>query len=670
MIPRYRIGIVHGSLALFAALIIGRAAQVQIVQRDLWAARAERQQVAADSLPAPRGAILDANGVVLAESREMLTLAVAPREVRDLTLLRTALRAAEVRSSVVRRAVDVAHAWVELPGHFTPESAAPLLAIRGIHSQAASDRVYLADEGAQRIVGHTDAKGRAVDGIELALDSILTGRRGSTRLLRDSRGRSFESPSLEGEAPQPGNTVVLTLNHALQDIAEHAIARAMQQTGADGGDIVVLQPHTGEILAMASHRLDRAVSGVPALTDTYEPGSTMKPFIAARLLTLGRARADEEIDTFNGEYLAPGRRTPIRDSHLASSLTLADVIRFSSNVGITRFAERLTPREEYEALRDAGFGTSTGVSFPSESDGRLPSPGRWSLTTPAALAMGYEIAVTPLQLANAYAAIANGGELLEPALVKEIQAPDGTVLYRHAPRVVRRLMPERIAATVRQMLASVVDSGTATDATLATYDVGGKSGTARLSSGHGYQGGAYTASFVALFPADEPQLVVLVKLNRPEGVYYGGQTAGPVSKAFFEAALAASDAALDRAGLARQVRRVTRSDDAPPTAVPAVPTRLAAASPAEAAPSEEPATPSSAPGVVRFRLAAFDSVASRRPMLGVRIVPDVDSLPLRRAVRRLHEAGFQVQLVRGAGMTPAAGRELPAGAVVRLGIAH
>ena len=678
MITRSRIAIVHAALLVFALLLIGRAAKVQLMERDQWARQAERQQVAASSLPAPRGAILDATGEVLAESREMLDLAVAPREVRDMAVLRSALERAGASAAVVRRATDTRSKWVELRRRFLPEEAAPLLAIRGVHGTPSVERVSPTAEGTRRIVGMIDGDGRAVDGIELALDSMLQGVQGRSRYLRDAHGGSFDSPSVENEEPRPGNTVVLTLNHALQDIAEHALSEAIAKTGSSGGDIVALDPHSGEILALVSQREGRAVGGVPALTDTYEPGSTIKPFLAARLFALGRTNPDEVINVHDGSYMAPGRRTPIRDTHRASSLTVADVLRYSSNVGMVRLAERLTPREQYEGLRDMGFGVSTGVAFPTESSGALPPPSRWSLTTSAALAMGYEMGVTPLQLANAYATIANGGELLEPALVKEVRAPDGEVLYRHRRRVVRRAMPEPVAATLRTLLMAVVDSGTGTSATLSTYDVGGKSGTARLSTGRGYEGGAYTASFVAVFPAESPQLVVLVKLDRPSGKYTGGATAGPVSKAVLEAALAARDAALDRGDLVRGARRTPRRPKgadrggaalarATSTTSPSIADAgsLAAAEPAiteSASEDSEPAPP------VRFDLAAGVDSAGDAP-IGPRTVPEVGGLPLRTAVSRLHAAGFLVRIVPGtSGTVPAAGTIAPAGAVVRLGV--
>jgi membrane peptidoglycan carboxypeptidase len=218
---------------------------------------------------------------------------------------------------------------------------------------------------------------------------------------------------------------------------------------------------------------------------------------------------------------------------------------------MVQFAERLTEREEYEALRDAGFGMVTGIPYPSESQGRLRPVKEWSSLSRGSLAMGYEIAVTPLQLALAYGAIANGGELLEPVLVKEIRDADGDVTFAAGRRVVRRVMSEETARTIRGLLREVVTDGTAKSADLATYELSGKSGTARRvrADGGGYEEGSYTASFVGLFPSEDPQFVILVKLDDPGGAYYGGRIAAPVTKAVLEAVIAARDGALDPAKL-------------------------------------------------------------------------------------------------------------------------
>lgn len=642
--------VVHGALGAFAALLVIRAAQVQLWEGRAWAARAHKQHYGAKEIPAPRGALLDARGVPLAQSRELVKLSIAPQEVRDRRVLGKALRKLGVPAGWVARATDARRKWVVLPGRYLPVDASVVTAMRGVYTEIAIDRVYAHGEAMRRVVGRVDADDEPIDGLELALDSLLRGQEGTLLVARDARGRRAASQRETGRAPVRGHEVVLTLSRELQDIAERALRDAVERMGAAGGDVVILDPHTGEIRALASHRTDGSFSGVPALSAPFEPGSTLKPFFAAALIAKGRAKPDERMDTENGVYTLAGRT--ITDVHAEASMTLAEVIRYSSNVGIVKFTSRLAAREQYEVLRDLGFGTPTGVPFPSEAGGTLMTPDEWTRVSPASLAMGYEIAVTPVQLATAYAAIANGGELLEPTIVREIRDPDGAVRFRHTRRVVRRVMDPAIAATVRGMLVGAVEDGTAGGAGLGSFSVAGKTGTARVARGGRYVASEYTASFVGFFPADDPQYVVLVKIDRPTGAYYGGQTAAPVTRAVLEAAIAARDAALDRRALASR-----ESLEA-----------LAKAGPhAEDLGEAERVLDEQPPAHVVDLPLARHARAKRTPP---REVPNVRGMQLREAVRTLHRAGFRVQLAAATGAAsetwPHAGAVLREGSLVRL----
>jgi cell division protein FtsI (penicillin-binding protein 3) len=654
-----RVGLVHLGLALFALAVIGRSGWVQLRQGRSWALSAQRQQSTARVIPAPRGEILDAAGETLAQSRETVRLDVAPPELKSRKALRDALTAVGVPAAMVARATDPARKWVTLPGRYPAARVARISAMRGVYTTPIIERSYAVGEGLRRVVGRVDADGHALDGVELALDSLLRGTPGSATVMRDGRGRKFESPTAPGTAPVPGHTVVLTLNHELQEIAEGALADAVTKMGAEGGDVVVLDPEGGEILAMASQREDPRATAATALTEPYEPGSTIKPFVAAALLEKGRARESDVVNTFDGELTINGRT--IHDEHKASRLTLAEVVRWSSNVGIVQFAERLSPREEYETLRDFGFGTATGVPYPVEASGTLREPVRWSSQSANSMAMGYEVAVTPLQLAAAYVALANDGELLEPALVKEVRAPDGRVLYRHERRVIRRVVSPAVARRVRTMLLGVVEGGTAVKADLGSFALAGKTGTARRTVGGRYALGQHIPTFVGLFPAEHPQFVILVKLDNPRGAYVGGLTAAPVTKAVLEAALASRNAALHRGTLAASQR-----DRASDTA--------AARRAAVTAPSTDSATltsttdDDSTAGSTPF-VALLPAPRPPRAMpLPPRAVPDVRGMPARQAARTLHRTGFRVQLVNGVPGTtsPAAGVVAPAGTLVRL----
>jgi cell division protein FtsI (penicillin-binding protein 3) len=342
-------------------------------------------------------------------------------------------------------------------------------------------------------------------------------------------------------------------------------------------------------------------------------------------------------------------------------------------VGIVQFATRLSAREEYEALRDFGFGTPTGVPYPVESSGRLYEPKRWSKQSASSLAMGYEIAVTPLQLAAAYVAIANDGELLEPALVKEVRGADGRVLYQHQRRVVRRVLSADVARRVRHMLLGVVEEGgTAKQAELETFTLAGKTGTARRTVHGRYAAGQHIPTFVGLFPADHPQFVILVKIDNPQGVYFGGLTAAPVTKALLEAALASRNASLDRRTLAAS-RQDKPFDTATSTDRAAI--VKAAADSAATEPARQTARARSAERAAADTSGTTPFVAtlpaprqSRAVTMPMRPVPDVRGLSLRQAVLALHSAGFHVRLATGpsADTSPAAGSLAAPGTTVQL----
>jgi cell division protein FtsI (penicillin-binding protein 3) len=651
-----RLTVVHASFLLFAAAIIVRAGYVQVYQAPEWREQAAKQQMTSAEMPAPRGSILDAAGTVLVESRPLIRLAVAPREVRAdaRERLAAAMRAAGIPDATVDKASDTANKWVTVPGRFLAADVASVTAMRGVHTEQILERIPPPLVGLRGLVGHAAPDGPGQDGLELALDSILRGIPGRSAAVRDGHGGRLRSPSLERTLPTTGHTVVLTLRLALQDIAERALADAVDQTGARGGDVVVLDPRTGELLALASRRSDPNATTATALTAPVEPGSTLKPFVAAALLERQLVPLDEVINTHDG-VLQLGART-IRDVKKSSSMTFAEVIRYSSNIGMIAVSERLTPQQHYEALRDFGFGVPTGVPYPSEASGFFRTPSRWSSQSRASLSMGYEITITPLQLAAAYGAIANGGRLLQPTLVKEIRNAAGEVVYQHEPRVVRQVVSSETAAQMRALLRDVVDSGSAVKADLATYAVGGKSGTARRTENGRYAAGQYTANFVGLFPADDPQLVVLVKLDAPDGTYYGGQVAAPVMKVVLQAALASSDAALDRG-------RLTRKTPKPPT--PALAARQDSARLRVVVSAGELAADGSVPIVLSLPMPTQAAPA----VGGVRPVPDVRGVPLRRAVHELHQAGFRVVTTEGgsAGDTaPAAGTLLSAGQIVQL----
>lgn len=684
-ISRARVAFVHISLVLFAAAVVAKAAQLQLVAHDHWQQEAERQHVVDVQVVPPRGAILDATGLVLVETREEMQIIVEPhrlgptrrkgadgsvRTVDSRVELRKALNDLRVPDKWMKRAFDrKQYKWVEIPLRFAPSDVARLKGLAGVRLRPRLERVNSTPEGLRGIVGTATASGGAISGLERELDHLLRGEAGRRALVKDGTGARIGSPMLTPVAAQPGHDVVLTINQQLQEIAEEALANARARTNASGGDLVILDPRDGAVLAIASARNGRSTGG-NGLTEAFEPGSVMKPFIIARLLDLRRLTPDQVFPTYNGRW-EYGTLKTYQDTHKAEQMTVRDIVRFSSNIGTVQASLKLTDLEEFETLRDFGFGTPTGVSYPSESRGNLKLP-PYSKIDHAQMSIGYAMSATPLQIAAAYAAIANGGDLLQPSLVREVRGTGGEVLYRHKRTVVRRVLSPETSTLMRDMLRSVVDSGTSRAADLQTFDVGGKSGTARRvrDNGRGYDLGKYNSSFAGMFPAENPQYVLVARLIDPQGTYYGGLVSGEMVSDALQSAIATRDASLDRRELARSARPMAAPLPKPLTPEQA---RLAARDAARFDSLKAPLPPTAEPVpmpsriVVELPFATGREPASARAE-GMRAVPSVYGLTARQAARTLYAAGFQVQLVDGGAVRtrPAAGVLLRTGSTVQL----
>ena len=636
--PLVRMRVVEIGIGIALLALVLRAAQVQLIEGHRYAAAAKAQRTERVVLDARRGTLYDRHGLGLALTQETYHVGIAPNELRDPSRdAGTIARQLRLAPRDVERALHRRYAW--FAGPFTPPEVQPLRTLRGIHLEPVLRRFYPSADFARAVIGRVGDDGRGGGsgggGLERLLDSLLAGIPGSAVVLKDREGREYESPARVIAEPVAGSDVVLTLDAELQEIAQRALDDAIENMQADGGDVVMLDPRAGEILAVASRRADGSMRP-SAFTETFEPGSLAKIFAAAALITFDRVRPGERVSGEGGRYRLADR--VVTDEHPLPSLTLADAIRVSSNIALVKFAARLDPDEQYGVLRAFGFGAPTGVDFPAESPGRLRPPREWSRPSSASLAIGYELAVTPIQLAAAYGAIANDGVLLEPTLIREVRDPRGALLYRHYPEPVRRAVSPQVAAKLRDLLRGVVDpGGTGERAALANFQLAAKTGTARRVVGGRYAAGQYTASFAALFPADAPQLVVVMKIDNPQkGSYFAAQTAAPVTRSMLEQALAARTVALDRARL---------SNVAPTT---------------DRAPLDEP------DGVVPY-VVQWPYVPDTAAAQPDRVVPNVTGRPLREAARTLHRRGFRV-VVKGWGAVhhtwPAAGDSAAAGATV------
>ncbi len=649
------------SWLLSGVVIIARAAQIQVVQGPLWREQAARQHHTSVEIPAVRGSVLDRSEVALATSRETFRVSVAPGELQDPeAVTRLLVETLGLDERVVRGATTSKRPWRVLPTTFPPSVREALDGIRGVYLEREHRRFYPQGDLARGLLG-TVRDGEAAGGIEQAYDAVLRGTMGQAVLARDPTGRPIPGESVVVEGPREGGQVVLTLDVDLQEIGQQALMEAIQETEARGGDLLITDPKTGDVLAMVSIR-DESTSALSAINTPYEPGSTVKPLTVAGLLQNGLVSLDDVVDTESGSWTVAGRT--IRDVGSENGpMTIARALQISSSVGVAKAAQAMSPAVQYQNLRDFGLGAPTGIGLPGEGTGTLRRPEDWSGQSPASLAIGYEVSVTPLQMAMAYGALANGGLLMEPRLVRELRDANGKVTARFQPRTVRRAVSTRVAREVADVLIDAVEVGTGTRARLSTFKVAGKSGTSRFYSDSvgAYKPGDYFASFVGFFPAEDPQLVVLVKLDRPQGTYYGGSTAAPVTRTTMEAILAAQQTPIDRRALVA-VARVEEFD---------APVRASVGG--------------DSPLVTRFaelRLTGYVGSAATQEsnesgwresvtpgnQTTVR-VPDVLGLPARAAARRIHEAGLRVAW-DGSGvvahMVPQAGSILAPGDTVRV----
>ena len=644
---------------LSGGLIVARAAQVQVTQGPFWREQAKRQHHTSVEIAAVRGSVVDRSGVELAISREAFRVSVAPGELRDVdAVTRLLAETLGLDERVVRGATTSAKAWRVFPRAYPPSVREALDGIRGVYLEREHRRFYPQGDLARGLLGIVRG-GEAFGGIEQAYDAVLRGAVGQAVLARDPTGKPIPGESVVVERPRDGGQVVLTLDVDLQEIGRQALTEAIRDTGSRGGDLLITDPSTGDVLAMVSIH-GGSTNALSAINTPYEPGSTIKPLTVAGLLHNGLVSLDDVVDTESGSWTVAGRT--IEDVNLEHGpMTLARALQISSSVGVAKAAQAMSPAVQYQNLRDFGLGAPTGIGLPGEVNGTLRRPERWSGQSPASLAIGYEVSVTPLQMAMAYGALANGGLLMEARLVKELRDSNGKVTARFEPRVVRRAVSADVTRQVTAVLVDVVEDGTGTRARLGTFTVAGKSGTSRVFSDGAYQTGQYFASFVGFFPAEDPQLVVMVKLDRPQGAYYGGSAAAPVTRITMEAILAARETPMDRRALV-EVARVQEfavtllegDGDGVPVVARFAELRLVGNPGSSAIPASN---------VSSWRESGLPDNGD------ITRVPDVLGFPARAAARRIHEAGLRVEW-GGSGvvtyMTPEAGSIVSPGDTVRV----
>jgi cell division protein FtsI (penicillin-binding protein 3) len=459
--------------------------------------------------------------------------------------------------------------FVYLKRRINPDEAKAILAldIPGVSSQREFRRFYPQGEVLSQVLGFTNIDDRGQEGVELAFDDWLRGTPGIQKVIRDRRGRIVENVDLVRPAA-PGHDLTLSIDRRIQYLTYRELKHALLETGASSASAVVLDIATGEVLAMANLPTfnPNAVDGSHrdahrnrAVTDVVEPGSTMKPVTIAAGLSMGAVTPDTLIDT-NPGWMPNGRwRTTDTSNH--GVLTVTGVITKSSNVGAAKVANMLPDRAYYDFVRRFGYGSLPGSGFPGEAAGVLPSPDHWSGTSKQTMSYGYGLSATPLQIAEVYAAFANGGRMIAPTFVKG---------QRNAPR---QVIDPKIAHEVMKMMQTVTEpGGTATTAAILGYHVAGKTGTARMASGGGYAARKYVSTFAGVVPVDNPRFAMAVVVSEPDPSrrgYYGGSVSGPVFHDVMQGALRLMDVPPDDIGswLAAQEKQKAKPRIAAATAV-------------------------------------------------------------------------------------------------------
>lgn len=642
---RTRALVLTGVLVAVHLAVVARLGYLQIVRHDDLARLAERQYSRTIPLRPQRGPIFDRNGQALAVSGEVESVFAVPGRIADRAEVAAALAphlGERPRDLQDRLQSDRPFVW--LKRKLPPGVAQTVRGLRlpGIGTLPESLRFYPNRELAAHVLGFVGFDDRGLEGVELFHDRLLAGEAGSALAERDALGRDVSAQPVILKAPTPGQGVTLTLDATIQYIAERELETAWRSTGAKGGMVLVMDPRTGELLAVAirptfnpnAYQLAAAEQWRNrALTDPFEPGSTFKAILAAAALEEKVVRPDDRFYGEQGVITVASKQ--IHDWKKYGWLSFREVLKFSSNVGAIKVGLALGRERYYKHMTGFGFGSLTGIDLPGESRGQLRPPQRWSGLSLATMSIGQEVSVTALQILAAFAAIGNGGRLMQPYVVRSFLDDHGREARRVEPRAVRQVISPETAATLTEILTAVVAEGTGHKAVIDGYPVAGKTGTAQKldPATRVYSRKPGVLSFVGFVPASAPRLAILALLDEPKTVVWGSEAAAPI--------------------FAAVARQALRHLDVPPVVgVPSV--QIVRGAPADAGPVV-------AASMLRGSQSSEDAV-----------MPDLVGRTLRQALVLL--AGYDVDLqVAGRGVvvrhTPPAGAALPPGAACRLELA-
>jgi stage V sporulation protein D (sporulation-specific penicillin-binding protein) len=673
---------VVGAIAVAATCALwSRLVHVQYFRHDHYADAAIRQRVQPCDIAPARGGIFDRTGRPLALNVRSCAVGVTSSALVDASAAaRLIARELGMNAAAVRRRIRRADGFVYVSRQRDLDEAQRerLRQIRGVAVESQPGRVYPYGSVAAKLVGSVGYDNEGRTGVEIACDADLRGAPGRERVIRNGRYASERYHRIVKRRPRNGKHVYLTIDAAVQELAEREIALAVEEHDAGWGAVIVMEVDTGEILALAEHpgpatrdpsaHVD-SLWTIRSLSHVFEPGSTFKIVTAAALLETGLVRPSDRFDAEDGR--ADLGFAVINDPHPHGIVTFAEAFAYSSNVVMAKAARLVPPETFYEYVRLFGFGEKTGVRMTGESSGSVPEVASWSARTQSTMAFGQEIAVTPLQMLCAYAAIANDGVMMMPRLVKGVADEASGEVTRFKPLRVRRVVSEETARTLRGFCNDVVDFGTGVRAAVDFVQVAGKTGTGQKASPRGgYRSGRYVASFVGYAPRERPRVACLVLLDEPRWASrYGGDSAAPVfarlcrglanGTSLFDGALQSERVTLAGCGRTRysapNFLRMDRSEALERARRLGANVLCNGEAGRVVSQSPAPGAPMDRDGVVRLFVADGSDVAARG-----RATPDLRGLTMREAKRRAAQHGFRARFV-GSGVverqSPGPGKE-------------
>jgi cell division protein FtsI (penicillin-binding protein 3) len=541
MATNARIYLVLAVFLIGFCAVIGKLFKVQVLEHESLSEQAASQYQMQVTLPARRGVLRDRNGVILASNAFVVKFAFDPAEIKNKNAVAVAFSSVfgKPKEYYQKFLADTSRHYIVVEKEVPQEIAARLDGIkeRGVMRETDERRNYAFGTKGSHILGFASKDGRGLAGIELFDDKILRGTDGIAIMQRDGKG--FRRPDVDYNQVPPtnGDDLTLTIDEGLQAITENALRSGVERAAAEAGIAIVLNPQTGEILSLANmpdfnpndfFSASNDMLRNRAITDAFEPGSVMKVLTAAIALNEKAWKPDDKVDAQGGTWVIEGG-AKIKDTHEYGVLTFRQALEKSSNVCFAKISDKLERRRFYKYMRDFGMSVLTEIDIPGEIKGSLHKPDKWSINSKRYVAFGYEMTATPIQLAAAYATIANFGVMMKPYIVAKRTNIKGEVTEIH-PQEIRRVVSEETAKTLIGIMCGVVDSGTGTSTRIKGVSIAGKTGTAQQFVGGHYSKEHYTSSFIGFFPSEKPEYEILVIMRSPKNGYYGGAVSAPVFK--------------------------------------------------------------------------------------------------------------------------------------------